>query len=94
MTPVIMNKNIQRGKYLRECEQGMFTEEAVHFAKKADEERELRLMLREPKNWLSTYFSFAHEKDEIKEFMCSLSTHLRQEGYDVADLDNFVEGLK
>ena len=93
MNPVIENKNIQRGKYLRECEQGMFTEEAVHFAKKADEERELRLMLREPKNWLSTYFSFAHEKEEISALVLELANQLRREGYDVADLEDWAAQL-
>jgi len=91
MTPVIESKNIQRGKYLRECDTAMKNKQ--YFAKKADEERELRLMLREPKNWLSTYFSFAHEKEEISTLVLELANQLCREGYDVADLEDWAAQL-
>ena len=91
MSPIIESKNIQRGKYLRECDTAMKNKQ--YFAKKADEERELRLMLREPKNWFSTYFSFSHEKEEISALVIALVNHLYREGYDVAVIEDWAAQL-
>lgn len=49
-------------KYIRECDTAMKNKQ--YFAKCADKERELRLMLRDPKNWLSEFFGREPEMDE------------------------------
>jgi hypothetical protein len=88
---MIENKNIPPGMYIRKCETGLYNKQ--HFAKKADEERDLRLLMRDPKNWLNMYFSFAHEKEEIVALIVALANKLSQEGYDVAELEDWAAHL-
>lgn len=89
---MIQCNTIQRGKYVRECNVAMKNRQ--YFAKKADEERELRLMLRDPKNWLSEYFGYTHDKEEIVAFLEELSVKLGREGYEVSTFENFIGELK
>lgn len=89
---IVQDKTIQRGKYASECNRAMKNRQ--YFAKKADEERELRLMLREPKNWLSEYFSYARDQEEIVAFLEELAVKLRKEGYEVMLFEEFIGEVK
>jgi hypothetical protein len=80
---------IPRGKYIRQHDSGKY--DCIHFAVKADEERTLRLMLDDPKNWFSSYFRKERDPEEIIELLNVLSFYLDRVGFDVTTLDNFIE---
>lgn len=75
---------VPRGKYVRECDKAMKNKQ--YFAKKADEERELRLMLRDPTNWLSEFFSKEPTKEDIVSLIVTLSDHVQHMGYEFKEL--------
>jgi hypothetical protein len=81
-----------RGIYIRQCESRHYEKE--YFANKADTERNLRLALSEPKNWLSLYFSKEPTKTDIIELLEALATKLSHEDYEVTTLENFIGELK
>lgn len=84
---------IPRGLYIRKCETGLFNKQ--HFAKQADKERELRLALSEPKNWLSLYFSKEPTRQDLAKFMDELVLKMAHANYDTIDLENWIlENLK
>lgn len=79
---------IPRGKYIRECNIAMKNKQ--YFANCADKERDLRLQLREPKNWLSLYFSKEPVRSDIYELMNELVDHLTKMGLDTSELDDWI----
>lgn len=83
---------IPRGIYIRQCEARNYEKE--YFANKADTERNLRLALSNPKNWLSLYFSKEPTKTDIVEFLEELAAKLSHEDYEVTTLENFIGELK
>lgn len=78
---------IPRGMYIRKCNTGMLNKQ--HFAKCADKERDLRLQMMEPTNWLSQFFAKEPDKEELQKFAGSLVTHLTKAGYDTSELDDW-----
>lgn len=79
---------IPRGMYIRKCDSGIYNRQ--HFAKLADKERDLRLALGEPKNWLSQYFSKEPSREELKEFFDELVLKLHHAGYETVPLEDWV----
>ena len=78
---------IPRGMYIRKCNTGMLNKQ--HFANCADKERDLRLQMMEPTNWLSGFFAKEPDKEELQKFAGSLVAHLDKAGYDTAELDDW-----
>lgn len=64
---------------------------AEFYAACADKERELRLALRNPKNWLSQYFSKTPDKDEVHGLMTELLFHLNHYDLDTSELDDWIQ---
>lgn len=79
-------------KYIRECDTAMKNKH--YFAKCADKERELRLMLRDPKNWLSEFFGREPEMDEVIVLLEGIAERLNKENVEVTTLENFIYELK
>lgn len=88
---MIDNPHFSRGKYVRECDTAMKNKQ--YFAKKADEERELRLRLRDPINWLSEFFSKEPDKEDLQKFAGALVGHLERAGYDTSELDDLFQRI-
>ena len=80
---------IPRGIYIREFEYGSVTRSTEWFAEQADKERDLRLQMMEPTNWLSGFFAKEPDKEELQKFAGSLVAHLDKAGYDTAELDDW-----
>ena len=78
---------IPRGMYIRKCNTGMLNKQ--HFANCADKERDLRLQMMEPTNWLSQFFAKEPDKEELQKLAGSLVAHLSRAGYDTAELDDW-----
>lgn len=81
---------IPRGIYIREFERGSVARSTEYFAEQADKERELRLTLGKPKNWLSQYFGKEPDKEELHEFFTELIHHMAAD-YDMSEIDDWVQ---
>lgn len=82
---------IPRGMYIRKCETGLYNKQ--HFAKLADKERNLRLDMMKPSNWLSGFFAKEPDKEELQVFAGSLIAHLERTGYDTSELDDLFQRM-
>ena len=82
---------VPRGMYIRKCDTGLYNKQ--YFANQADKERELRLMLDDPANWMSHFFRKERNHEEVLVLLNNLASHLQKAGYEVFNLDNFIGEL-
>ena len=80
-----------RKKYIRQCDSGIYNKQ--YFAKKADQERDLRLMLDDPFNWVKHFFRKERDKEEVLVLLNNVALELQKAGYDVSLLDDAIQQL-
>lgn len=62
-------------------------------SKQADKERELRLALSDPTNWLSQFFAKEPDKEELQKLAGGLVAYLEKIGYDTYELDDLFQRM-